>query len=179
MRDYYDILGVSKSADETTLKKAYRDLAMKYHPDRNPDNQEAADKFKEASQAYEVLKDREKRAAYDQFGHAAFESGGAGAGGFSGFQGAGGFSDIFDDLFSEFTGGGGRSQRTSNRGSDLKYNLQIKKHITLQQIIKLLYGKNKNLVLEYNKKIITENMWKHIYVTSNDNIEILTIVGGG
>jgi len=125
MRDYYDILGVSKSADETTLKKAYRDLAMKYHPDRNPDNQEAADKFKEASQAYEVLKDREKRAAYDQFGHAAFESGGAGAGGFSGFQGAGGFSDIFDDLFSEFTGGGGRSQRTSNRGSDLKYNLQI------------------------------------------------------
>ena len=86
MRDYYDILGVSKSADETTLKKAYRDLAMKYHPDRNPDNQEAADKFKEASQAYEVLKDREKRAAYDQFGHAAFESGGAGAGGFSGFK---------------------------------------------------------------------------------------------
>ena len=68
MRDYYDILGVSKSADETTLKKAYRDLAMKYHPDRNPDNQEAADKFKEASQAYEVLKDSEKRAAYDQFG---------------------------------------------------------------------------------------------------------------
>ena len=125
MRDYYDILGVSKSADESTLKKAYRDLAMKYHPDRNPDNQEAADKFKEASQAYEVLKDREKRAAYDQFGHAAFESGGAGAGGFSGFQGAGGFSDIFDDLFSEFTGGGGRSQRTSNRGSDLKYNLQV------------------------------------------------------
>ncbi len=125
MRDYYDILGVSKSADESTLKKAYRDLAMKYHPDRNPDNQEAADKFKEASQAYEVLKDREKRAAYDQFGHAAFESGGAGAGGFSGFQGAGGFSDIFDDLFSEFTGGGGRSQRKSNRGSDLKYNLQV------------------------------------------------------
>lgn len=123
MRDYYDILGVSKDADEATLKRAYRDLAMKYHPDRNPNNKEAADKFKEASQAYEVLKDREKRSAYDNFGHSAFESGGAGNG-FSGFQ-AGGFSDIFEDLFSEFTGGGSRSQSASNRGADLKYSLQL------------------------------------------------------
>ena len=122
MRDYYEILGVGKDADDATLKRAYRDLAMKYHPDRNPDNQQAADKFKEASQAYEVLKDKEKRSAYDSYGHSAFE-GGAGNG-FSGFQG-GGFSDIFEDLFSEFTGGSNRRQESNNRGADLKYNLQV------------------------------------------------------
>jgi len=121
MRDYYEILGVDKSADEGTLKKAYRNLAMKYHPDRNPDNKEAADKFKEASQAYEVLKDKEKRSAYDNYGHAAFDGSGGGNG-FSGFQG--GFSDIFDDLFSEFTGSS-RRPSTEHRGSDLKFNLTV------------------------------------------------------
>ena len=124
MRDYYDILGVSKEADDATLKKAYRDLAMKYHPDRNPDNKEASDKFKEASQAYEILKDREKRSAYDSYGHAAFEGGSGGNGGFSGFQG-GGFSDIFDDLFSEFSGGSSRRSAQDNRGADLKFSLNI------------------------------------------------------
>ena len=124
MRDYYEILGVNKNADQASLKRAYRELAMKYHPDRNPDNKEAAEKFKEASQAYEVLKDSEKRAAYDNYGHAAFESGGAGPGGFSGFQG-GGFSDIFEDLFSEFTGGSRKSNASSNRGADLRYNLNV------------------------------------------------------
>ena len=110
-RDYYEVLGVDKNADDATIKKAYRRLAKKYHPDANPDNEEAAAKFKEASEAYAVLSDAEKRKQYDQFGHAAFEGGAGGAGGFdfSGFDfgdifGGSGFGDIFGDLF----GGGSR-----------------------------------------------------------------------
>ena len=105
-RDYYEVLGVDKNADDATIKKAYRRLAKKYHPDANPDNEEAAAKFKEASEAYAVLSDAEKRKQYDQFGHAAFEGGAGGAGGFdfSGFDfgdifGGSGFGDIFGDLF--------------------------------------------------------------------------------
>ncbi|MDG0899519.1 molecular chaperone DnaJ, partial [Pseudomonas aeruginosa] len=104
-RDFYEVLGVERGASEADLKKAYRRLAMKYHPDRNPGDKEAEDKFKEANEAYEVLSDASKRAAYDQYGHAGVDpnmGGGAGAG----FGGAS-FSDIFGDVFSDFFGGGG------------------------------------------------------------------------
>jgi len=124
-RDYYEILGVSKSVDAAELKKAYRRLAMKYHPDRNPDDAEAEAKFKEAKEAYDVISDTEKRAAYDQFGHAAFEGGMGGAGGgFGGGAGAGGFGDIFGDMFGDIFGGGGRGQR-QRRGADLRYNMDL------------------------------------------------------
>ena len=129
-RDYYDVLGVGKSASADEMKKAYRKLAMKYHPDRNPDDKTAEQKFKELNEAYEVLKDDQKRAAYDRFGHAAFEGGGpGGGGGFHGFGGAGGFSDIFEEMFGEFMGGGrrggGAGGRSSTRGADLRYNMEV------------------------------------------------------
>jgi len=124
-RDYYEILGVSKSVDDAELKKAYRRLAMKLHPDRNPDDAGAEAKFKEAKEAYDVLSDAEKRAAYDQFGHAAFEGGmGGGAGGFGG-AGAGGFGDIFGDMFGDIFGGGGGGRQRQRRGADLRYNLEL------------------------------------------------------
>ena len=135
-RDFYEVLGVQKGADAAAIKSAYRKLAMKHHPDRNPNDKKAEEKFREAAEAYDVLKDEQKRAAYDQFGHAAFQgnSGGGGGrrgGGFSGFSG-GGFGDIFDDMFSDFMGGGrGRGgRRSQNRqGSDLRYDLSV----TLEQ----------------------------------------------
>ena len=104
-RDYYEVLGVDRNADEATLKKAYRKLAKKYHPDTNPGDAEAEKKFKEASEAYAVLSDSEKRAQYDQFGHAAFEQGG-GPGGFGGFDFSGDMGDIFGDIFGDLFGGG-------------------------------------------------------------------------
>ena len=117
--DFYETLGVGRSADEKELKSAFRKLAMKYHPDKNPGDTEAEKKFKEINEAYETLKDPQKRAAYDRFGHAAFEQGGMGGGGFGGGGGfaGGGFSDIFEDIFGEMMGGGrgGRARSTGGR----------------------------------------------------------------
>jgi molecular chaperone DnaJ len=127
--DYYETLGVDRGADDAALKSAYRKLAMKYHPDRNPDDASAEAKFKEANEAYDVLKDADKRAAYDQFGHAAFEGGGPGAGqGGGGFGFGGGFADIFDEMFGDFGGGGrggNRGRPGAAHGADLRYNMQI------------------------------------------------------
>ncbi|MDA9597733.1 molecular chaperone DnaJ [Candidatus Pelagibacter sp.] len=128
-RDFYDVLGVSKSASPQELKAAYRKLAVKHHPDKNPGDKASENKFKEASEAYNVLSDQEKKQNYDNFGHAAFENGGGaqrggfGAGGFGGAD----FSDIFEDFFGDFGGGGrGRGRKNSNnRGSDLRYDLSI------------------------------------------------------
>ena len=122
-RDYYEVLGVSKSADDAELKKAYRKLAMKYHPDRNENNPDAEAKFKEAKEAYEILSDDQKRAAYDRMGHAAFEHG-MGGGGAYGPGSAEGFSDIFGDVFGDIFGGGRGGARV-NRGADLQYNLEV------------------------------------------------------
>ena len=123
-RDYYDILGVSRDVEGKDLKKAYRKLAMKYHPDRNPDDKDADAKFKEATEAYEILGDPQKRAAYDQYGHAGVDPNAAG--GFGGGAGAGGFSDIFGDVFGDiFGGGGGGGRGGPQRGSDLRYTMDL------------------------------------------------------
>lgn len=131
-RDYYEVLGVSKTATDAELKKAYRQLAKKYHPDTNPGNAEAEAKFKEASEAYAILSDAEKRKQYDQFGHAAFEQGGGGAGGFGGFGGfdfGGDMGDIFGDIFGDLFGSGGRSSRRNyngpQQGAHVKINMRI------------------------------------------------------
>ena len=131
-KDYYELLGVDRNVSEDALKKAYRKLAVKYHPDKNPDDKEAEARFKEISEAYDVLKDPKKRASYDQFGHAAFQNGmgggsyqGGGVDPFDIFReafGGGGGGGIFDDLFG---GGSGRSANGAQQGSDLRYDLEI------------------------------------------------------
>jgi molecular chaperone DnaJ len=151
-RDYYDVLGVNKSASPEDIKSAYRKLAVKYHPDKNPGDKAAEDKFKEASEAYGILSDKSKKENYDNFGHAAFENGGGGQGGFGGFGGFGGsdFSDIFEDFFGDFGGGGRRNSRrsSSNRGSDLRYDLSI----TLEEAYS---GKKQNIQFSSSDKCST------------------------
>ena len=128
-RDYYEVLGVGRDADEAAIKKAYRALAKKYHPDMNPGDKEAEKKFKEASEAYAVLSDPDKRRQYDQFGHAAFEGGAGGAGGFGGFDFSGAdFSDIFGDIFGDLFGGGRRGGRANNgpmKGANIRKSIRI------------------------------------------------------
>src|SRR5579871_2056266 len=129
-RDYYEVLGVQRACSIEDVKAAYRKLAKELHPDRNPGDNSAEHKFKEINEAYDVLKDPDKRAAYDRFGHAAFENGMGGRGP-SGFDFASSFTDVFDDLFGEFMGG--RRARRQNRGGDLRYNLTI----TLEEAFKV------------------------------------------
>ena len=150
-RDYYEVLGVDRGADEATIKKAYPQLAKKYHPDMNPGDKEAEKKFKEASEAYAVLSDAEKRRQYDQFGHAAFEQGGGGAGGFGGFDFNGGdmgdiFGDIFGDLF-----GGGRSRRANN-GPMKGANVRTAVRITFEEAV---FGCEKQLDLNLKDECTT------------------------
>lgn len=134
-RDYYEVLGVGRDADEAELKKAYRRLAMKYHPDRNQDNDEAEEKFKEAKEAYDILSDSNKRAAYDQFGHAGVQqNAGGGAGGFGGA----GFRDIFDEVFGDIFGGARGGGQRVYRGADLRYELEL----TLEEAV---FGTNSTI----------------------------------
>ncbi len=131
-RDYYEVLGVAKTAGDDEIKKAYRKLAMKYHPDRNPDNAEAEEKFKECAEAYEILSDSEKRSMYDRMGHNAFEGGMGGGGGFGGGFSAEDIFSQFGDIFGGAFGGGGRQQQRARRGSDLRYVMEL----TLEEAVK-------------------------------------------
>ncbi len=151
-RDYYEVLGVEKSADDAALKKAYRALAKKYHPDMNPGDAEAEKKFKEASEAYAVLSDPEKRRQYDQFGHAAFD-GGTGGGGFGGFDfGGADFTDIFGDIFGELFGGGRRSSGAASNGPMKGSNVRTSVRITFEEAV---FGCEKEIELTVKEECKT------------------------
>ena len=144
-RDYYEVLGVGRDADDAAIKKAYRALAKKYHPDMNPGDADAEKKFKEASEAYAVLSDPDKRRQYDQFGHAAFEGGAGGAGGFGGFDFNGAdFSDIFGDIFGDLFGGGGRRGGRANNGPMKGSNIRKSIRLTFEEAV---FGCEKELDL--------------------------------
>ena len=151
-RDYYDVLGVEKSASPDQIKAAYRKQAVKYHPDKNKGDKGAEEKFKEASEAYHVLSNSERKQNYDNFGHAAFENGGGGRGGFGGFGGFSGadFSDIFEDFFGDFSNERRRGSRrnSNNRGSDLRYDISI----TLEEAYS---GKKQNIQFSTSEKCET------------------------
>lgn len=151
-RDYYEVLGVDKNADEATIKKAYRALAKKYHPDANPGDAEAEKLFKEASEAYAVLSDPEKKRQYDQFGHAAFDGGAGGAGGFD-FSGAD-FGDIFGDIFGDFFGGGRTRSRSANNGPMKGANLRTSVRITFEEAV---FGCKKEIELTVKETCKTCN----------------------
>lgn len=146
-RDYYEVLGIDRGADEATIKKAYRQLAKKYHPDMNPGDKEAEKRFKEASEAYAVLSDPQKRAQYDQFGHAAFDQGGGGAGGFSGFDFSGDMGDIFGDIFGDLFGSG--SRRRTNSGPMKGANVRASVRITFSEAV---FGCEKQLELNLKEE---------------------------
>jgi len=148
-RDYYDVLGVSKNSTPEQLKASYRKQAVKYHPDKNKGDKASEEKFKEASEAYHVLSNQERKQNYDNFGHAAFENGGGGQGGFGNFDFSGSFSDIFEDFFSDFSGGRGRSRKNSNfRGADLRYDLSI-------DLEEAYSGKKENIKFTTSEKCTT------------------------
>ena len=150
-RDYYDVLGVQKNSSAEQIKAAYRKLAVKHHPDKNPGVKASEEKFKEASEAYHILSNQERKQNYDNFGHAAFQNGGGGQGGFGNFDFSGSFSDIFEDFFSDFSGNEGRSRGRKNsnyRGSDLRYDLSI----TLEESF---LGKKENIKFSTTEKCNT------------------------
>jgi molecular chaperone DnaJ len=148
-KDYYAVLGVNKNSTPEQIKTGYRKQAVKYHPDKNKGDKASEEKFKEASEAYHVLSSQERKQSYDNFGHAAFENGGGGQGGFGNFDFSGSFSDIFEDFFSDFSGGRGRSRKNSNfRGVDLRYDLSI-------DLEEAYSGKKENIKFTTSEKCTT------------------------